>query len=96
VDASVNAVVPLRAQPSPQDELQPALRECVARAVNRYLDDLGDSPAGDLYRLVIDEVEAPLLASVLAHCEGNQSRAAQALGLSRATLRKKLRHFKLI
>jgi Fis family transcriptional regulator, factor for inversion stimulation protein len=92
----VNAVVSLRPQRSPQDELQPALRECVARAVSRYLEDIGDGPNDDLYRLVIGEVEAPMLATVLAHFEGNQSRAAQALGMSRATLRKKLRHFELI
>lgn len=96
MDAVLNAVVSLRSQPSPQDELQPALRECVSRAVDRYLSDIGDTSAGDLYRLVIDEVEAPMLASVLTHFEGNQSRAAQALGMSRATLRKKLRQFRLI
>jgi Fis family transcriptional regulator, factor for inversion stimulation protein len=96
VDAVLNAVVSLRPQSSPHDELQPALRDCVARAVSRYLEDIGEGPTVDLYRLVIDEVEAPMLATVLAHYEGNQSRAAQALGLSRATLRKKLRHFHIL
>lgn len=92
----MNAVVSLRAQPLPQEDLQPALRECVSRAVARYLADIGPTLPGDLYRLVIDEVEVPMLKTVLSHFDGNQSRAAEALGMSRATLRKKLRHFKLI
>lgn len=68
-----------------------ALREVVARAVRRYLHDLDDCPAGDLYEVLLHEVEPPLLREVLRHHEGNQSRAAATLGLSRATLRKKLR-----
>jgi len=68
-----------------------ALREVVARAVRRYLHDLGDCPAGDLYEVVLHEIEPPLLREVLRHHDGNQSRAAATLGLSRATLRKKLR-----
>ena len=42
-------------------------------------------------RVVLAEVERPLLAEVLAHVCGNQSRAAELLGVSRTTLRKKLR-----
>ena len=74
---------------------QPALRECVARAVRRYLADLGNHDVDDLYDVVLREVEAPLFAEVMRHCEGNQTRAAAALGINRATLRKKLREYKL-
>ena len=42
------------------------------------------------------EVEAPLLEAVLAHANGNQSRAAAMLGINRATLRKKLKRYNLI
>jgi len=70
---------------------QPSLRECVANAVRRYLLDLGDQPAEDLYALVLAQVELPLLVEMLRHCGGNQSRVAAALGLNRATLRKKLK-----
>ena len=73
---------------------QPALRDHVARAVRRYLHDL-DGCTDDLYDVVLREVEAPLLAEVLRHCEGNQSRAAECLGINRATLRKKLRLYGL-
>ncbi len=72
------------------------LREAVAQAVRRYLHDLRDCPAGDLYEVVLNEVEPPLLREVLHHHDGNQSRAACALGMSRATLRKKLRQHGIV
>lgn len=86
----MNAVVALRAE-APEGSAEPALRECVARAVRRYLADLADHPACELYDIVLREVEAPLFAEVLRHFDGNQTRTAAALGINRATLRKKLR-----
>ena len=74
---------------------EPPLRICVERAVGRYLEELGGFYAGDMHRLVIEEVERPLLEQVLAHVAGNQTQAAGILGINRATLRKKLRHYKI-
>jgi len=86
----VNAVSVMHADAAAESALQPALRECVARAVRRFLSDLdGDTPDG-LYELVLNEIEAPLLREVLQWAGGNQSKAATALGMNRATLRKKL------
>ena len=85
----VNAVAPLRLESPAEMRRETTLRECIARAVQRHLEQ--GTRAADLYRLVLAEVERPLLAEVLAHVDGNQSRAAQILGLSRTTLRKKLR-----
>jgi Fis family transcriptional regulator len=67
------------------------LAESVHHALDEYFETLGDQAGHDLYALVMNEVERPLLASVLERCGGNQSRAAALLGLNRATLRKKLR-----
>lgn len=70
---------------------QSALSECVSRTVRRYLADIGDTECAEgLHALVLREVEVPLLREVLAFHDGNQSRAASALGINRATLRKKL------
>lgn len=70
---------------------QSALSECVTRMVRRYLADIGDTECAEgLHALVLREVEVPLLREVLAFHDGNQSRAASALGINRATLRKKL------
>jgi Fis family transcriptional regulator len=61
--------------------------------VERYFAQLGGHQAEGLYELVLGEVEAPLLASVLRHTQGNQSRAAEILGINRGTLRKKLKAY---
>jgi Fis family transcriptional regulator len=92
---SVNALHALRIDAVPVDSPpQPALRECVARAVRRYLVDLGEHEVDDLYDVVLREIEMPLFAEVMRHCEGNQTRAAATLGINRATLRKKLKQYK--
>ena len=80
-----------QASPSPVGSGQSALSECVSRTVRRYLADIGDTECAEgLHALVLREVEIPLLREVLAFHNGNQSRAASALGINRATLRKKL------
>lgn len=90
-EMSVNAVRLPAAEATRPVASQSALGECVSRTVRRYLADLGDADCGEgLHALVIHEVEGPLLREVLAFHDGNQSRAAVALGINRATLRKKL------
>ena len=71
------------------------LRECVRDALDSYFHQLGDHGASDLYQLVLNEVEQPLFETVMQHAEGNQTRAARILGISRSTLRKKLTAYNL-
>jgi Fis family transcriptional regulator, factor for inversion stimulation protein len=69
--------------------------ECVRQSVQKYLDDLdGESPC-PMYEMVIRNVEKPLIEVVLAHAEGNQSVAADMLGINRNTLRKKMQVHKI-
>ncbi len=71
------------------------LRSHAERALSDYFTHLnGSNPAG-LYNLVLREVEEPLFRVVLDYAEGNQSRAADILGINRGTLRKKLKQFGL-
>ena len=68
----------------------------VERAVTQYLRLMTDQNVSDLYSLVLSQVEPALLRSVMTHVEQNQSKAAQLLGISRGTLRSKLRKHGLI
>ena len=49
----------------------------------------------DLYHVVLSEVEPAILDVVMKHVEGNQTEAAEVLGVSRGTLRKKLKLYGL-
>ncbi|MDR7133487.1 Fis family transcriptional regulator [Lysobacter niastensis] len=71
------------------------LRDHVAHSIRRYLGDLNGSGTENLYEIALRELEIPLFAEVLEHCDGNQSRAAAMLGIHRATLRKKLKDYGL-
>lgn len=66
------------------------LRDCVADVVHSYLQDLQGHNIDNLYEIVMQEVEAPFLQAVLNHTGGNQTKAAELLGINRGTLRKKL------
>jgi Fis family transcriptional regulator len=71
------------------------LRDCVSRALHDYFEHLeGEAPA-NLYDLLLAEVELPLFKAILSHTNGNQSRAAEILGINRGTLRKKLKLYGL-
>jgi Fis family transcriptional regulator len=60
-----------------------------------YFANLNGHKPGDLYQLVIGEVERPLLVAVLGYTKGNQSEAAEILGINRGTLRNKLKAYHL-
>ncbi len=64
-------------------------------ALQTYFQSLNGHRPGALYDLVIGEVEKPLFRAVLNYTDGNQSRAAEILGINRGTLRKKLRDYRL-
>ena len=62
----------------------------VRRAIDVYFRDLDGERASGVYDMVINCVEKPLLESVLHRVQGNQTHAAQMLGINRNTLRKKM------
>lgn len=72
------------------------LHEHTEEALNQYFENLNGNRPGDLYDLVIGEVERPLFKVVMDYTEGNQSLAAGILGINRGTLRKKLKSYSLI
>jgi Fis family transcriptional regulator len=72
------------------------IEECVRESLESYFRDLrGVSPTA-MYEMILSVVERPLFETVMRHAEGNQSRAAEWLGINRNTLRRKLVEHKLI
>lgn len=71
------------------------LRTMTAEALDSYFATLNGHKPGQLYDMVLREVEEPLFKAVLDYAEGNQSRAADILGINRGTLRKKLKTYGL-
>ncbi|MGE5467203.1 MAG: Fis family transcriptional regulator [Ignavibacteria bacterium] len=72
------------------------ISDCVRRALNRYFRDLdGENPSG-IYDMVLCCVEKPMLEVVMKNANGNQTVAAEMLGINRNTLRKKLNDHNLL
>lgn len=75
--------------PDNKDSCTP-LCEHVRSAVEEYFAQLDGHSSGELYNLVMQEAEKPLISTTLSHCGFNQSKTAVVLGISRSTLRKKM------
>ena len=71
------------------------LYNAVKHSIRRYLYELEGAEPHGMYDMVLRQIEQPLVESVMEYTRGNQSRAAEYLGLNRGTLRKKLRLYDL-
>ena len=69
---------------------------CVRESLEQYFKDLRGAEPHSMHEMVLAAVEKPLLDVVMKQAEGNQSKAAEWLGLNRNTLRRKLLDHKLI
>ena len=68
----------------------------VRKAMDDYFRDLdGEEPSSAIYDMVMNCVEKPLIETVLHHAGGNQTRAAELLGINRNTLRKKIQQHRI-
>jgi Fis family transcriptional regulator len=72
------------------------LHESVRQAIENYFLQLKGEVPKNLYDLVLAEVEEPLMRAVMEFTNNNNSRAAIVLGLSRGTLRKKLKTYGML
>ena len=71
-------------------ERESDLSVTVRKMMKQYFKDLDGEKPSDIYNMVVNCVEKPLLEVVMNHAQGNQTRAAELLGINRNTLRKKL------
>lgn len=72
------------------------LQQAVHQNLEKYFSDLGDAKASNVYDMVVLAVEKPMLEMIMSRARGNQSSAAQILGINRNTLRKKLQQHGLL
>ena len=72
------------------------LKELVRQQIDQYFDELDGEMPQDLYDLVVSQVEHALLEAALAQSNNNQSKAAEMLGISRGTLRTRMKLFGLL
>ena len=71
------------------------IAECVRKSLERYFKDLDGTKPRSIYDMVLKNVERPMLEIVLDRAEGNQTVAAQMLGINRNTLRKKIQFLQI-
>ncbi len=72
------------------------IADCVRRTLNRYLRDLDGEQPTAIYDMVLRNVEHSMLEVVMHKAEGNQTVAAEMLGINRNTLRRKLTEYELL
>lgn len=77
-------------------EQSQTLRDSVEKALQNYFDHLDGQPVVDIYDMVLSEIEAPLLETVMKYTRDNQTKASLVLGLNRGTLRKKLKQYGML
>jgi Fis family transcriptional regulator len=75
---------------------QSEIAECIRRTLERYFRDLDGEKPGAIYDMVLRHIEKPMLEVVMRQANGNQTVAADMLGLNRNTLRRKLIEHKLL
>ena len=71
------------------------LANSVKLSLEQYFKDLDGQPPHAVYDMVLSCIEKPLLEHIMQHASGNQSKAAEILGLNRNTLRKKLKQYNI-
>ncbi|MEM8593193.1 MAG: helix-turn-helix domain-containing protein [Pseudomonadota bacterium] len=77
-------------------KITPSLNDAVTQSLTRYFDELDGEHPNNLYDLVMQQVEKPMLELVLKETSNNKSKAADILGVNRGTLRKKLAQYDLL
>jgi Fis family transcriptional regulator, factor for inversion stimulation protein len=78
------------------DMSKESIQEVVQKSLEDYFNDLGEQKPTNIYDMMVMTVEKPILEVVMTRADGNQSHAAQMLGINRNTLRKKLQEHGLL
>lgn len=72
------------------------LRQAVKDTLRNYFTNIGGEQPVDFYSILLEEIERPLLEVLINHTHYNQVKMAAILGISRGTLRKKLKQYGML
>jgi Fis family transcriptional regulator len=72
------------------------LKQVVKNTLRNYFSNIGEEQPVDFYSILLEEIERPLLEVLINHTHYNQVKMASILGISRGTLRKKLKQYGLL
>ncbi len=75
---------------------QRSIEDCIRASLEQYFKDLRGEAPHSVHDLIMLAAEKPLLEVVMRQAQGNQSLAAQWLGMNRNTLRRKLQQHQLM
>ena len=71
------------------------LSDAVKRSLERYFKDMDGEKPTSIYEMVLKNVEKPMIEMVLVQAKGNQTLAAEMLGINRNTLRSKMQQLRI-
>lgn len=72
-----------------------SLSKIIAERLEIFFKSHANSLPLNLYEIILEQVERPLISQTLRITHGNQIKASDILGLNRNTLRKKIKLFKI-
>ncbi|MHB1947646.1 MAG: helix-turn-helix domain-containing protein [Gammaproteobacteria bacterium] len=72
------------------------LRQAVRDTLRNYFTNIGGEQPVDFYSILLEEIERPMLEVLINHTHYNQVKMAHILGISRGTLRKKLKQYGML
>ena len=71
------------------------LEKWLDKSIKQYVGAMDENNNGHLHELIMGGIEKPLVEIVLKETNGNQTQAANILGITRNTLRKKIAEYEI-
>jgi Fis family transcriptional regulator len=78
-----------------QKQVTTFLEKWLDKSIRQYVGEMDGENNGHLHELIMGGIEKPLVEIVLNETGGNQTQAANILGVNRNTLRKKITEYKI-
>lgn len=76
----------------PDDDL---IATAIRQVLEQYFHDLDGERPYNIYNMLLEKMEKPLLEAILSYAKGNQTFASALLGINRNTLRKKMKTYRI-